>query len=75
LTSKKVYLSLCLTNEVLLPEGVWGSGLIDPHFLDLGTSWRCVLTFIRQMAFRKTDETLVCSEKEIENFFKTALLL
>jgi hypothetical protein len=21
-------------------EDVWGSGYIDPHFLDLGTSWR-----------------------------------
>jgi hypothetical protein len=21
-------------------EGVWGSECIDPHFLDLGTSWR-----------------------------------
>jgi hypothetical protein len=21
-------------------EDVWGSGRIDPHFLDLGTSWR-----------------------------------
>jgi hypothetical protein len=34
-------LSLCLTNEALHDEGVWGSGYIDPHFLDLGTGWRC----------------------------------
>jgi hypothetical protein len=24
---------------------VWGSGCIDPHFLDLGTSWRWVIGF------------------------------
>jgi hypothetical protein len=30
----KVMLSLCFH------EGVWGSGCIDPCFLDLGTSWR-----------------------------------
>jgi hypothetical protein len=23
----------------VLNEGVWGSGCIDPYFLDLGTSW------------------------------------
>jgi hypothetical protein len=34
----KVKLSLCLTNQALRYEGVWGSGYIDPHFLDLGTS-------------------------------------
>jgi hypothetical protein len=37
---EKVNLSLCLTTKALLHEGVWGSGCIDPHFLDLGTSWR-----------------------------------
>jgi hypothetical protein len=26
--------------DVLRQEGVWGSGCIVPHFLDLGTSWR-----------------------------------
>jgi hypothetical protein len=36
----KVKLSLCLTNYALRHEGVWRSGCIDPHFLDLGTSWR-----------------------------------
>jgi hypothetical protein len=35
----KVKLSLCLTNIALSHEGVWGSGCIDSHFLDLGTSW------------------------------------
>jgi hypothetical protein len=35
-------LSLCLTNEALRHEGVWGSGCIDQHFLDLalvGGEW------------------------------------
>jgi hypothetical protein len=32
--------SLYLTNYALRHEGVWGSGCIDAHFLDLGTSWR-----------------------------------
>jgi hypothetical protein len=37
---KKVKLSLCLTNYALHHEGVWGSGCIAPHFLDLGsTHW------------------------------------
>jgi hypothetical protein len=26
-------------------ESVYGSGCIDPHFLDLGTSWRWVVSF------------------------------
>jgi hypothetical protein len=37
---KKENLSLCLTNNVLPHEGVWGNGYIDPYFLDVGTSWR-----------------------------------
>jgi hypothetical protein len=37
--------SLCLTNQALRHEGVWGSGCIDPHFLDLGTNWRWVVNF------------------------------
>jgi hypothetical protein len=41
----KVKLSLCLTNSALHHEGEWGSGCINPHFLDLGTSWRCVVCF------------------------------
>jgi hypothetical protein len=36
----KVKLSLCLTNKALCHEGVWRSGCIDPHFLDLGANWR-----------------------------------
>jgi hypothetical protein len=43
---KKVKLSLCLTNEALPHEDVWGSGCIDPHVLDLGTSWRWVVSFM-----------------------------
>jgi hypothetical protein len=47
----KVKLSLCLTNEVLRHEGVWGRGCIDPRFLDLGTCWRWVVSFAPQSIF------------------------
>jgi hypothetical protein len=42
----KVKLSLCLTNWALYHEGIWGSGCIDPHIIDLGTSWRWVVSFM-----------------------------
>jgi hypothetical protein len=45
LCDDKVKLSRCLTNQALCHEGVWGSGCIDPHFLDLGSCWRWVVTF------------------------------
>jgi hypothetical protein len=32
-------LSLCLTNQALRHVDAWGSGCIEPHFLDLSTSW------------------------------------
>jgi hypothetical protein len=36
----KVKLSLCLTDYALLRHEVeWGSGCIDPRYLDLGISW------------------------------------
>jgi hypothetical protein len=38
--------SLCLTNQALRHEGVRRSGCIDPQFLDLGTSWRWVVSFM-----------------------------
>jgi hypothetical protein len=47
----KVKLSLCLTNQPLRHEGVWGSGCIDPCFLDLGTSWRWVVSFTSQILY------------------------
>jgi hypothetical protein len=39
-----VKLSLCLSNWALRREGVWGSRCIHPHFLDLCTSWRWVVS-------------------------------
>jgi hypothetical protein len=45
LVRKKEKLYLCLVNEALRHEGVWGSGSINLLFLDLGTSWRWVVTF------------------------------
>jgi hypothetical protein len=38
-------LSQWLTNKALRREGVWGSGCIDSHFLDLGNSWRWMVSF------------------------------
>jgi hypothetical protein len=32
-------------NYALHHEDVWGSGCIDPRFLDLGTNWRWVVSF------------------------------
>jgi hypothetical protein len=42
---KKVNLSLCLHNHAALNEDVWGSGCIDPYFLDLDSSWRWIVSF------------------------------
>jgi hypothetical protein len=53
-TKIKVKLSLCLTNFALRHEGVWGSGCGDPYFLDLGTSWRWVVSFkLRPLCSRR----------------------
>jgi hypothetical protein len=41
----KLKLSLCSTNKAHRHEGVWGSRCIDPHFLDLGTSCKGVVSF------------------------------
>jgi hypothetical protein len=44
----------CLTNQALCHEDVWGSVCIDPHFLDLGTSWRWVVSFtLRSLCARR----------------------
>jgi hypothetical protein len=45
--SYMVKLSLCLTKQALCHEGVWVSGCINPYFLDLGISWRWVVSFTR----------------------------
>jgi hypothetical protein len=42
---KKIKLFMCLTNWALRHEGIWRSGCTDPHFLDLDTSWRQVVSF------------------------------
>jgi hypothetical protein len=42
---EKAKLSLCLINWTLRQEGIWGSGCIDPLFLDFGTSWRWLINF------------------------------
>jgi hypothetical protein len=47
----KVKVSLCLINEALLHEDVWGRGCIDPCFLDLGTSWRRMDSFTPRLLY------------------------
>jgi hypothetical protein len=42
---KQIKLFLCLTNWAPRHEGVWGNGCLDSRALDLGTSWRWVLSF------------------------------
>jgi hypothetical protein len=32
-------------NPALRHEGVCGNGCMDPYFLDLGSNWRCVISF------------------------------
>jgi hypothetical protein len=39
---RRVKLFVCLTHLALRHEDVWRNGCIDPHILDLGTSWRWV---------------------------------
>jgi hypothetical protein len=36
---RKVKLTLCLTNQALRHEGMWGQWIYRSHFLDLGPSW------------------------------------
>jgi hypothetical protein len=56
--SKKVKVkSLCLTNQALCQEGVWESGCIDPCFLELGTSWRWVVSFTPQPLYPRERAT------------------
>jgi hypothetical protein len=42
----KVNLTLCLAKYEIHHEGVWGSGRIDPYFLDISISWRWVVSFM-----------------------------
>jgi hypothetical protein len=44
-------LSLCLAYKALHHEGVWGSGCIEPPILDLGTSWRWVISFTPSLLY------------------------
>jgi hypothetical protein len=37
--------------QALCLEGVWGNGCIDPRFLDLGTSWRRVVSFTPRLLY------------------------
>jgi hypothetical protein len=50
-----ISVSILTTGKVKLlrHEGVWGSGCIDPHFLDLGTSRRWVVSFMDRPLYPK----------------------
>jgi hypothetical protein len=51
----KVKLSVCWTNEALRHKDVWRSGRIDPRILDLGTSWRWVVSFTPRSLYPQGD--------------------
>jgi hypothetical protein len=36
-------------------EGIWGSGCIDPYFIDLSTSWRWVVSFTSRPLYPQGD--------------------
>jgi hypothetical protein len=44
-TGIKIKLFLYVCHHALRHKGIWGSGCIDPRFLDLGTSWRWMVSF------------------------------
>jgi hypothetical protein len=46
----KVKLSLCFTKHHSM-KTCWGSGGIAPRILDLGTRWRCVVSFTLRPLF------------------------
>jgi hypothetical protein len=50
---KKIKSYSLLTNWTLRYEDVWGNGCIDPRFLDLGTSWRLVVSFRPHMLYSR----------------------
>jgi hypothetical protein len=41
---KEISRAVSNKGKALRHEGVWGSGCIDPAFLDLGTSWRWMVS-------------------------------
>jgi hypothetical protein len=56
---RKVKLSLFLTNKALRHEDLWETGCIDPRFLDLGTSWRWVISFTPRLLYPRGKEPAV----------------
>jgi hypothetical protein len=52
-------LSLCLTNYTLRLDGVWGSGCVEPHFLDFDISWRVSGHLHTQAALSPVKKNLV----------------
>jgi hypothetical protein len=51
-----------MLNKPLRHEDVWGSGYIDPCFLDLGTSWRKVGSFALRPFYPRGHSPAVLSQ-------------
>jgi hypothetical protein len=49
--SNKNVNSHCITNWAVRHEGLWGSGCVDPRFLDLGTSLKCVVSITPRLLY------------------------
>jgi hypothetical protein len=55
-----------LTNQVLRHEDVWGSGCIDPRILDLGTSWRWVVSFTHRPLYLRGKSPLYPLDRRLD---------
>jgi hypothetical protein len=58
----KVKQSLCLTNQALQHEDIWGSGCIDLCILDSSTSWRWVVSFTPRPFYPRGKSSMYLSE-------------
>jgi hypothetical protein len=47
-------------------DDVWGSGCIDPRILDLGTSWRWVITFTPQLLYSRGKSLWYTSDRRLD---------
>jgi hypothetical protein len=59
-------LSLCLPNQALSHEGVWGSGCIDPHFLYYASSWSSLISFKPRLLYPQGNSPLYPMDKRLD---------
>jgi hypothetical protein len=57
-------MSLCLTNQAICCEGMWGSECIDENFLDLGTNLWLVFRITHLKHYSPGNEFLVPTRYE-----------